>query len=65
MMKLKYEIVYDNGISKDSYYSSYRFNPDGRPTNYSDGIMHSFDWTHIFIEQSILYFEGIFQAIQR
>ena len=46
MMKLKYEIVYDNGISKDSYYSSYRFNPDGRPTNYSDGIMHSFDWTH-------------------
>jgi outer membrane receptor protein involved in Fe transport len=45
-MKIKYELVYDNGESKDAYYYSYRYNPDGRPTNYSNGIVQTLDWTH-------------------
>jgi len=46
-MKLKYEIIVDKGTSQSSStYNTYRYNPDGRPTNYSDGIVHSIDWTH-------------------
>jgi outer membrane receptor protein involved in Fe transport len=45
-MKLKYEVVYDNAESKSTLYYSYRYNPDGRPTNYSSGIMQALDWTH-------------------
>ncbi|MBW7888460.1 MAG: TonB-dependent receptor [Bacteroidetes bacterium] len=46
LMKLKYELIYDHAESKDAYYYSYRYNPDGRPTNYSDGLIQSLDWTH-------------------
>ncbi len=45
-MKLKYEVVYDNAESQSALYYSYRYNPDGRPTNYSNGLMHALDWTH-------------------
>jgi outer membrane receptor protein involved in Fe transport len=45
-MKLKYEAVYDNAKSQDPYYYSYRYNPDGRPTNYSTGLVQELDWTH-------------------
>ncbi|MEW5797402.1 MAG: TonB-dependent receptor [Bacteroidota bacterium] len=45
-MKLKYEAVYDNSESKDAFYYSYRYNPDGRPTNYSNGLVQTIDWTH-------------------
>lgn len=45
-MKIKYEAVYDNAESKDAYYYSYRYNPDGRPTNYSNGLVQTLDWTH-------------------
>ncbi|MGE5315918.1 MAG: TonB-dependent receptor [Acidobacteriota bacterium] len=45
-MKLKYELVANAGTSYDALYNSYRFNPDGRPENFSRGIIHSFDWTH-------------------
>lgn len=45
-MKLKYEAVYDNAESKDALYYSYRYNPDGRPTNYSHGLVQALDWTH-------------------
>ncbi|MFA5833215.1 MAG: TonB-dependent receptor [Bacteroidota bacterium] len=59
-MRLKYEVVYDNGESQNaSYYGtstnpSYRFNPDGRPTNYSNGLIQALDWTHT-ISNSMFY----------
>lgn len=45
-MKLKYEAVFDQAESKDALYYSYRYNPDGRPTNYSNGLVQALDWTH-------------------
>lgn len=45
-MKLKYEIIYDHAESKSANYYLYRYNPDGRPTNYSNGLIHELDWTH-------------------
>jgi outer membrane receptor protein involved in Fe transport len=45
-MRLKYEAVYDNAESKSALYYSYRFNPDGRPTNYSNGLVQALDWSH-------------------
>ncbi len=44
-IKFKYEYVYDKGTSQD-FQRSYKYNPDGRPTNYSNGYIHAFDWTH-------------------
>ncbi|MDA0986413.1 MAG: TonB-dependent receptor [Bacteroidetes bacterium] len=43
--KLKYEIITDQGESQDAFYYSYRFNPNGRPTNYSKSIIQSLDFT--------------------
>ena len=45
-MRLKYEIVYDNAVSQSASYYVYRFNPDGRPTSYSNGVVQALDWTH-------------------
>lgn len=45
-IKLKYEAVFDKGQSQSPYYYSYRFNPDGRPTSYSNGLVQELDWTH-------------------
>lgn len=45
-MRLKYEVVYDQAESKDASYYGYRFNPDGRPTYYSNGLVQAFDWSH-------------------
>jgi len=53
-MKIKYELVVDKAQSQDAYYYSYRFEPDGRPTNYSNGIVHTLDWTHM-ISNSMFY----------
>ncbi|MCX8009686.1 MAG: TonB-dependent receptor, partial [Ignavibacteria bacterium] len=44
-LKIKYEIVLDNGKSQ-SYDRSFKYNPDGRVTDYSKGMIHSFDITH-------------------
>jgi len=44
-IKFKYEYVFDKATSQD-FQRSYKFNPDGRPTNYSNGFIHAFDWTH-------------------
>jgi len=44
-IKFKYEYVLDKGTSQD-YQRAYKYNPDGRPTNYSNGYIHAFDWTH-------------------
>ena len=53
-MKLKYEIVADKGHSYTTSYYSYRFNPDGRPQNFSKGILHSLEWTHT-LSNSLFY----------
>ncbi|MCX6137007.1 MAG: TonB-dependent receptor, partial [Ignavibacteriales bacterium] len=45
-MKIKYELVFDKGQSQRAFYNSYRFNPNGRPTDFSSGIVHTIDWTH-------------------
>ncbi|NUN71340.1 MAG: TonB-dependent receptor [Bacteroidetes bacterium] len=45
-MRLKYEVVYDNAESQSASYYGYRFNPDGRPTSYSNGLVQALDWTH-------------------
>lgn len=44
-IKFKYEFVYDKGTSQN-FIRSYKYNPDGRPTNYSNGLIHALDWTH-------------------
>jgi outer membrane receptor protein involved in Fe transport len=45
LIKLKYEVVYNQG--KSQYFSrSYMFNPDGRGTNYSDGMIQTLGLTH-------------------
>lgn len=59
-MRLKYEFVYDNAVSQSASYfptstsSSYRYNPDGRPTNYSNGLVQALDWTHT-LSNSMFY----------
>jgi outer membrane receptor protein involved in Fe transport len=57
-MKLKYEIVADKGNSYSAYYDSYRYNPDGRPQNFSTGIMHTVDWTHTISHSMFYTFKG-------
>lgn len=44
-LKFRYELVLDNGKSQD-YERAYKFNPDGRTTNYSSGYINSFGVTH-------------------
>lgn len=56
-MKIKYEIVADRGHSYDgtgTIYNAYRYNPDGRPEKFNNGIMHNFDWTHT-VGRSMFY----------
>lgn len=53
-MRLKYELVYDNATSQSANYYSYRYNPDGRPTSYSNGLVQALDWTHT-IDNTMFY----------
>ncbi|MFA6440525.1 MAG: TonB-dependent receptor, partial [Bacteriovoracaceae bacterium] len=53
-MRLKYEVVYDKSESKSALYYSYRFNPDGRPTNFNNGLVQALDWSHT-IDNSMFY----------
>ncbi len=45
LFKLKYEAVYNKGRS-NSYSNSYKYNPDGLGTTYTDGLIQTFDITH-------------------
>lgn len=45
-MKLKYEFVHEKGSGYRSFYNSYRFNPDGRPQDFNNSVVHAMDWTH-------------------
>jgi outer membrane receptor protein involved in Fe transport len=59
-LKFKYEFVFDKAQSQSSYYYpsttnfSYRYNPDGRPTNFSKGSVHALDITHT-LDNSTFY----------
>lgn len=44
-LKLKYELVFDQGESK-GFSNSYKYNPDGVGTNYSTALIQSLDFTH-------------------
>ncbi len=45
LFKLRYEAVYNKAQSQ-SFSRSYLFNPDGRGTNYSDGMIQTLGLTH-------------------
>lgn len=45
LIRLKYEAVYNQGQSQ-RYSRAYKFNPDGRGTTYSDGLINAFDFIH-------------------
>lgn len=44
-IKLKFESVYNNDRSK-TYNMAYKYNPDGKGTDYSTGMINSLDFTH-------------------
>lgn len=46
-LKLTYDLLLDDGERfRSSNFRRYRFNPDGRPKTFSNGINHSFGITH-------------------
>lgn len=53
LIKVKYEAVYDKSKSQ-SYSNAYKYNPDGRGTNYSEGLIQSLDLNHT-INDNIFY----------
>ena len=60
LTKIKYEIIYDNGVSQDAFYYSYRYNPNGRPTNFSNGILHAIDFNQTISDKSFYTIKGSF-----
>ncbi|MBZ0199016.1 MAG: TonB-dependent receptor, partial [Ignavibacteriaceae bacterium] len=55
--KIKYEAVYDKGQSQ-SYSNSWKYNPDGRGTNYSEGLVQSLDITHTLSDKVFYTLKG-------
>lgn len=53
LIKVKYEAVYDQTKSK-AFSNSFKYNPDGRGTDYSQGLIQSLDLTHT-INDNIFY----------
>jgi outer membrane receptor protein involved in Fe transport len=45
IFKVDYDVILDHGKSQ-SYSRAYRYNPDGRPTYYSDNMTHTIGITH-------------------
>lgn len=57
-VKLKYEMIADKGESQDAFYYSYRYNPNGRPTNYSTSLIQTFDFTHTLSNEMFYTIKG-------
>jgi outer membrane receptor protein involved in Fe transport len=55
--KLTYDLVLDHGKSQ-GYSRAYKYNPDGRPTYYSDGVSHTFGITHTVSEKMFYVLKG-------
>lgn len=53
LFKIKYEAVFDYSKSKD-YDRDYKYNPDGKGTDYSNGYMQSLDITHT-LSKTVFY----------
>jgi len=53
LIRLKYEVVYDKG-EWQSYNRLWKFNPDGRGTNYDEGLIQSLDFTHT-VSENLFY----------
>ncbi|MEN8191206.1 MAG: TonB-dependent receptor [Bacteroidota bacterium] len=53
LMKLKYEAVFNKGDWKN-YNFAWQYNPDGRGTNYQDGLVQTIDFTHT-VSQNVFY----------
>ena len=53
LLKVKYEAVYDKSKSQ-AFSNAYKYNPDGRGTSYSEGLIQSLDLTHT-IDNNIFY----------
>jgi outer membrane receptor protein involved in Fe transport len=53
LIKLRYEAVYNKG-QWQSYNRFWKFNPDGRGTNYNDGLIQTLDFTHT-VNQNMFY----------
>lgn len=49
-LKFNYDLIMDDGESQ-GFSRTYRFNPDGRTTNFNNGINHSFGMTHTVNEK--------------
>jgi len=55
--KLSYDLVLDHGKSQ-VYNRAYKFNPDGRPTYYSDGVSHMIGITHTLSDNMFYTLKG-------
>ncbi len=53
LVKVKYEAVYDKSKSQ-AYSNAYKYNPDGRGTSFSEGLIQSIDLTHT-VDDNIFY----------
>jgi len=53
LVKLRYEAVYNKGDWKN-YSRTWKFNPDGVGTNYSEGLIQTLDLTHT-VNQNMFY----------
>lgn len=57
LVKLKYEIVYDQAESRD-FERSYFFNPDGVGWDYSRGLINTLDLTHTINDKAFYTLKG-------
>lgn len=57
LMKLRYEAVYNKGNWK-TYNRLWKFNPDGRGTNYQDGLVQTLDFTHTVSQNAFYTLKG-------
>ena len=57
LIKVKYEVVFDKGQSKD-YNRSYFFNPDGEGLDYSSGVINTLDITHTVSNKTFYTLKG-------
>jgi outer membrane receptor protein involved in Fe transport len=59
-MKLKYEVVYDNSLNPLSNSAQYRFRPDGRSLDKTDGYFHTLELTHTINDRMFYTLKGAY-----
>jgi len=58
LFKITYDLILDDARSQ-SYERAYKFNPDGRSTDYSRGQSHSFGITHTMSRSTFYTLKGV------